>query len=138
MAAGSVLVAPSDAVAFLQVRYAGTSRFDNADAFVADGLVGRAVVEVCAAEAGGGDFDEDLVALEVGFGGLRFVDLAGFLAFVDCEGGHFAMCLLLLEKYGARIRNREESEDESLLMWKEFRERVERRMSLRYKQEPKG
>lgn len=50
--------------------------------------VGGFVVGVCAAEAGGGDFDEDLVGCKRGFFGGGFCDFSGLGAFVDCEGGH--------------------------------------------------
>lgn len=47
-----------------------------------------AVVEICAAETGGGDLDEDLVFYKIAFRGSRFADFAIFAAFEHGEGDH--------------------------------------------------
>lgn len=47
-----------------------------------------AVVEICAAETGGGDLDEDLVFYEIAFRGSRFADFAIFVALEHGEGDH--------------------------------------------------
>ena len=58
--AAVVLVAPAHTVTLLQVADIFTEFFDDTGAFVAEGDAGGLVVDVCAAEAGVGDFDEDL------------------------------------------------------------------------------
>ena len=47
--------------------------------------VGVLVVQVCAAESGGGDFDMDLVAGQGSEGGVGLDDVARFGAFEGCE-----------------------------------------------------
>lgn len=47
-----------------------------------------AVVEICAAETGGGDLDEDLVFYEIAFRGSRFADFAIFVALEHGERDH--------------------------------------------------
>jgi len=66
LAAGRVLVAETDAVAFLERFGSGAGALDDAGTFVAEDHVFVAVVFVCAAEAGASYADEDLVVCEVG------------------------------------------------------------------------
>ena len=87
VAAGVVLVAPTDAVALLQVLCAWTDLLDDTDTLVTEDHVGVAVVLVSTAETGGGDLEKDLVILELaalGCGGLD--DLSGLGALEDGEG----------------------------------------------------
>jgi len=85
---GVVFVSPPDAVALLQVLHVGSKLFYDTDTLVAEGHVGTLVVLIGSAETGGGYFDEDLVVLEVGLGGLRLDDLALLGALVDGERRH--------------------------------------------------
>lgn len=92
--AGVVLVSPSDAVALLQVLHVGSKLFYDTDTLVAECHVGSLVVLIGSAETGGGYFDEDLVVLEVGLGGLRLDDLALLGALVDGERRHLGGVVL--------------------------------------------
>jgi hypothetical protein len=56
------------------------------------------VVEVSTAETGGGDLEEDLVALESGLLGSGLDDLAGLGALVDGERRH--LCVVLCRYSG--------------------------------------
>ena len=86
-AAAVVLVAPADTVTLLQVANICTELFDNAGTFVTERDSGGFVVEVGAAEAGVGDFNEDLAGLDFA-GGFGFDDRALLGAFVRGELDH--------------------------------------------------
>lgn len=58
-------VAPADGITFDEFRHFGTDFFDDAGSFVAEAYVGVLVVFIGTAEAGVGDFDEDLAAFDV-------------------------------------------------------------------------
>ena len=45
-------------------------------------------MEIRAAKARSGHFDENLIALQVRLGSLGFLDFAIFRSFKDCEGRH--------------------------------------------------
>lgn len=92
-AAGVVLVAPANAVTLLEDLAGRAELLHNADTLVAETHVGVVVVEVSAAETGGGDLEEDLVALEGGLLGGGLDDLAGLGALVDGEGRHLGVCV---------------------------------------------
>lgn len=88
-----VLVTPADAVTLLENGAVRAELLDNADTLVAETHVGMIVVEVSTAETGGGDLEEDLVALESGLLGGGLDDLAGLGALVDGERRH--LCVVL-------------------------------------------
>ena len=70
----------------LQIMAVGSNALDDADAFMAEDHVRRAVVHVGVAEARVGDFDEDIVVLQDPVR-LTLEDLAVLGAFVDGEFG---------------------------------------------------
>lgn len=88
MTTAVVLISPSDAIAFLQVCGEWTQLLYHSDTFMPKPHVCFAVVEICAAETGGGDLDEDLVFYEIAFRGSRFADFAIFVALEHGEGDH--------------------------------------------------
>lgn len=103
-AAGVVLVTPADAVTLLQDGAVGAELLDDTDTLVAETHVGMVVVEVSTAETGGGDLEENLVALEGGLLGGGLDDLAGLGALVDGEGRHLGdvLCGYLGYQMGGR------------------------------------
>jgi len=94
-----VLVTPADAVTLLEDGAVGAKLLHDTDTLVAETHGGLVVVKVSTAETGGGDAEEDLVALEGGLlsGGLD--DLAGLGALVDDERRHLGGCLMCLFGY---------------------------------------
>jgi hypothetical protein len=56
---------------------------------VAEDDIRAFVVLISTTQSRGGDFDENLVVLEIGARGLTFYDFALFGAFEDGEAGHY-------------------------------------------------
>lgn len=109
-AAAVVLVAPADAVALLQALDVGSNLVDDAGALVAEDHVGTLVVLICAAETGSGNFDEDLVTLEIWSCGFGLDNLALLAALEYCEarhgGGDGVVCYVCSGKRLSRSRGR--------------------------------
>lgn len=94
-----VLVTPSNAVTLLQDGAVGAKLLHDTNTLVAETHAGMVVVKVSTAETGGGDAEEDLVALEGGLLGDGLDDLAGLGALVDDERRHLGGGLIWLFGY---------------------------------------
>ena len=99
MTARVVLVTPSNAVTLLQDGAVGAKLLHDTNTLVAETHAGMVVVKVSTAETGGGDAEEDLVALEGGLLGDGLDDLAGLGALVDDERRHLGGGLIWLFGY---------------------------------------
>jgi len=83
-----MLITPTNTIPLLKVRNALAKLFHNTSAFMSESHVGALVVQICAAETGVCDADENLAVLDFA-GRFGFDDFAAFAAFEDCEFDHF-------------------------------------------------
>jgi hypothetical protein len=83
-----VLVSPADAVTLLEDLAVGANLLHDTHTLVAETHVGMVVVKISTAETGGGDLEEDLVALKSGLLCGRLDDLARLGALVNGERRH--------------------------------------------------
>jgi hypothetical protein len=108
-----VLVTPANAVTLLEDVAVGAELLHDTDTLVAETHAGLLVVEVSTAETGGGDAEEDLVALELRLLGGGLDDLAGLGALVDDEGRHLGWLfdVVVVWVLGGRVVSRWGIED---------------------------